>query len=313
MSRCPLAFILAFAVTTAASAQDAVPFRYKYSTKTPLIYKSTSDVEQTQTVMGKDHKNVFKTMEINQYRLVRVASDKSFNLERENKGLLIQINIGQLGEYKFDSKADSNEKGSTLGDALTPVYESLYGAVIKINQQRDGSIVSVKGIEQLLGQVLKNNEIARQFVGGGTNAGTKAGLQMVFPVFSKKPVKVGDTWTSAIEMEIPRIGKATGKRSYKFVETVSQNGRKLAKISCVLTMTVKVDLKMGDAKVTGETKVEKSQGTILFDAAKGQVVSMTDKYTVVGDLIVAANGKDIAVKTKQNQTGKLELLEKVPQ
>lgn len=309
MSRYILAFILACTATVVASAQDAVPFRYKYSTKTPLIYKSTSDVEQTQTAMGKDNKNVFKTMEINQYRLVRVASDKSFNLERENKGLLIQINIGQLGEYKFDSKADSNEKGSTLGDALTPVYESLYGAVIKINQRPDGSIVSVKGIEQLLGQVLKNNEIARQFV-GGTNAGAKAGQQMVFPVFSKKPVKVGDTWTAAIEMEIPQIGKVTGKRTYKFLETISQNGRKLAKISCVLAMTVKVNLKTGDAKVTGETKIDKSKGTILFDAAKGQVVSKTEVYTVVGDLKVSANGKDIAVKTQQKQTSKLELLDK---
>lgn len=313
MSRYLLVFTFAFTASAAVSAQDGKPFRYKYSTKTPLIYRSTSDIAQSQTAMGKESKNVFKTMEINQYRLVRVASDKSFNLERENKVLLVQINIGRLGEYKFDSKADSNEKGSTLGDALTPVYESLYGAVIKINQRPDGSIVSVKGIEQLLGQVLKNNEIAQQFVSGGSNAGAKANQQMVFPVFSKKPVKVGDTWTSAIDMDIPQIGKATGKRTYKFVETVSQNGRKLAKISCVLTMTVKVDLKMGDAKVTGETKVEKSQGTILFDAAKGQVVSMAEKYTVVGDLKVAANGKDIAVKTKQNQTGKLELLEKVPQ
>lgn len=304
--------LVVLAGAAVASAQKPVLLRYKYSTKTPLIYRTTTTVAQTQTVMGKQQKNRISTTEWHQYRLIRVAQDKSFALERENKGQLVTMKIGELGDYKFDSKADSNEKGTTLGDALTPVYETMYGSIIQLNQTPRGEVQSVKGLDALLGQVLKGNKLARQFVGGATDQGAKAGLKLSTPIFGVKPVKPGDSWTQTLDMEIPRIGKASGKKTYKFAAVETVKGRKVAKITYDIAMTVKVDLNTAGAKVTGETKIEKGTGTLIFDFAQGQIVSRSEAWTVAGNLTIAANGKEIAVKTTQKQTTKQELLDKLP-
>lgn len=311
------AAMLLFAVTTSAAplaAQEAVTLRYKFDSKTPLNYRSVSTVEQTQTVMGKDYKNVFKTTEVHQYRLSRVGQDKEFELERENKALAANIKIAQLGsDYKFDSKADSNEKGSAIGSAMTPVYETLYGAILKITLSPRGEVKSVKGLAELLAPVLKDNPIAKQFVGGGTDQSATLGEKMTFPVFSTIPVKPGDSWSIPFKMPIPKIGAVDGKKVYKFAGIETVKGRKLAKVTFQTEMTVKIDLTVGGAKVTGETSVDKSSGTLMFDIAKGQIVTKKESYTVVGDLTVSANGMDIGVKTKQKQSSSLEQLDKLPE
>jgi len=303
------------AVGMPAAAQEKttpqpIKLRYKFSTRDKLLYRAEATVEQLQTVTGKEYKNVFKTTALVEHRLDRLDKSKNFVLDREIKHLQVEVRLAQLGDYKFDSKADDNERGSTLGATLTPIYELLSGSVLKVTLTPQGEVFRVKGYKELLEPVLKDKPLAQQFVKGGSNEGQRLDLMMQFLMLSKKPVKPGDTWQTELNLELARFGSAKGKRTYKFEGLEIVNGRPLAKMTFTTDLTFSLDYSTGGMKLTGDTHTENSKGTAYFDLKNGRLVSQTEEYTTVGDLTVTADEREIAIKTKSTQTTKVNLVEK---
>jgi hypothetical protein len=173
-------------------------------------------------------------------------------------------------------------------------------------------VLGVKGYKELLAPVIKGKDIARQFAGDGSDKAIAMQYSEFYPVFSKKAVKPGDTWEVPFELSIPKFGSAKGKKTYKYVGADKLNGRSVAKITYVYDLTFKLDLEMGGAKVTGDLAINKSSGTVLFDPAKGQLVSLQAAYEMGGDLNVSAGGNDTAVRTDSVQKYKVEQLDKLP-
>lgn len=313
MKRSTLPFLLVlFAVAAPAVADGPVLMRYKFGDKDKLLYRQTTDVKQKQKVNDQTFETTIHSEEIIERRLERIDGQKNFNLENENKRLKVSVKIGPLGKYKFDSTAEENEKGSQIGAALTPVYETLSGAIIKSTVTPRGEVVAVKGYTELLAPVLKDKPLAKQFVTGGSDKGARMQYAQLSTVFSEKPVKPGDTWEVPFEVELPKLGTAKGKKTYKYVGEETLKKRKVAKITYTFELTFKLDLKQGGQQVTGEMSVSKSSGTVLFDVAKGQLVSLKAEYVLGGDLTVTVNDRDIEVRTDQTQTLGVELLDKLP-
>ncbi|MFQ5734877.1 MAG: DUF6263 family protein [Planctomycetaceae bacterium] len=308
-----LLLLIAAITATPAAADGPVLIRYKFGPKDKLIYRKTSDVQQTQKVNTMKVETTIKSEEILERRLDRIDGQKNFNLENENKRLKVSMKIGPLGKYKFDSTSDENEKGSQLGGALTPVYETLSGAVIKSTITPRGEVLAVKGFAELLAPLLKENPLAKQFVSGGTDKAARLQIAEVFPVFSEKKVKPGGTWDVPFEVELPKLGTAKGKKSYKYEGNEKLKGRMVAKITFTFELVFKLDLAQGGQKITGEMSISKSSGTVYFDVAKGQLVSLTGEYVLGGDLTVSVNGQDIDVRTDQTQKFGVELLDKLPE
>ena len=144
--------------------------------------------------------------------------------------------------------------------------------------------------------VLKDNPLATQFTGGGTDKAIQMEYTEFFPVFSKKAVKPGDTWVVPFEISLAKLGTAKGQRFYKFVGMEKVKGRSVAKITYTYDLTFKLDLAMGGAKVTGELSMEKSSGTILFDRKTGRVVSDNEKLHVIGTMTLDINGMEFPAK-----------------
>lgn len=302
----------AFACLAGAANAQGVVFKYKYKPGGKDIYRTKSTANQTQKVGEMKFENVMETTEFYETRLKQFDNDKNFVLERENKRYLIKMKIGPLGEYKYDSTADDNEKGSMLGGELTPLYDTLKGAIITVTQNPNGKIEKVKGYKELLEPILKDKPIAKQFSAGGTDKAMALGVGEFFPQFSDKPVKPGDSWEIPFKMSLDKLGSFEGKKVIKYVGPDKLNGKKTDKFTYSTELAIKVDLEQGGAKVTGELSISKSSGTFHFDRDKGIILSLKASQELSGDLTVTANGNDIGVSQSQKQSYELEHLEKLP-
>ncbi|GAB4137528.1 MAG: hypothetical protein Tsb009_05120 [Planctomycetaceae bacterium] len=298
---------------SAVHAQKPILLRYKMEPNKPLIYKMTTNTKQVQTVRNMKIETVMSNTEISIRTLKGFDKSKNLELQTENKLLNVKVKIGPLGEYKYDSKSDENERGSTLGAALTPLYDTLNGAYETIVMSPRGEIVETKGFAELVASALKDNPLGKQFAGNGTNTARKFSLAEFFPVLSKAPVKPGDTWEEPYEIELPKLGKAKGTRKFKFVGYEMVGKTKTAKITYTTEMTFDIDLNIGGQKITGKMTMEKSAGTVNFDPQKGQLVKLKSGFTMGGDINVSVNGMDIPIGTKQTQTITLERLTKLPE
>jgi len=296
-----------------AHAADAVLLQYQFKPKEELIYRVTGNINSTQKVNEMTSKNTVTTKEIVVQRLDKMDGKKNFQLESENKRLEVSLEIGPLGKYTFDSTSDDNERGSQLGGELTPVYETLSGAVLKVTMSPRGEVLGVRGYESLLLPVLKGKQLAPQFVGGGTNKAAQLQQAELFPVLSNKPVKPGDTWVAPLKLQVAKLGEADGRKTYKYAGLRKLKDRSLAKITYSYDLTFKLDLSMGGSKISGELAITKGGGTALFDPAKGHLVSLKGQYELGGDLTVEVGEKTIPVRVDQTQTFSVEQLQKLPE
>jgi hypothetical protein len=238
---------------------------------------------------------------------------KDLEIKTETKLLLAKAKIGALGDYDFDSRKDDNEKGSALGQALTPLYERLRNATLTYTVTPQGKITKLQGYKELLGDVLKDNPIAGQFAGGGSEEAALMGLAEFVPFLSDKAVAPGTRWESPFSLNLDKLGKATGKRLYAYEGEGMVGKRKTAKISVVTEMSFDINIDMGGAKITGTMSITQAKGTIHFDPKQGCVVSLNNEYTVAGNMNVDAGGKNIPVAMEQVQTMTMELLDRLPE
>ncbi|MCH8829206.1 MAG: hypothetical protein IID45_06470 [Planctomycetes bacterium] len=296
-----------------ARAEDAILLQYKMTVGEEPIYRSTVEMIQTQTVNKLKVESKIENVDISVITLLGTDSSKNLRLQTENKQLNVKIKIADLGDYLYDSKKDENEKESTLGAVFTPIYDTLKGAVIKVTISPTGKIIELRGYASLLSSVLKDNPLGRQFTGGGSDKAKQYDLAEFYPVFSKKPVKPGDSWEETYKIAMPKLGTFSGKRLYKFVGFDRVGKRKTAKITFTTELTFKVNLKQSGTNVTGKLTIQKSSGTVQFDPVKGKVVSIKSEYTITGNLQANVNGTRFDIDTKQVQKISLELLDKLPE
>ncbi len=296
-----------------AQAAEEIQLHYKMANDHPLVYRIETSVKQTQLVGGGPVENEFSHREIVQRSLDKLDDNGGFRVRSESKQLQVNIKLGPVGEYQFDSKSDKRDEGGVLSNALNPVYERLKNAAITFTMSPRGEISATEGLKELLQDVLKENPIAVQLTGGGNEKSTEMSLAEMFVVFSEKPVKPGDTWEAKYQLEIPNIGKADGTRRFTYESPDTVAGRKTVRIRMTHDLAFDVDLVNGGAKVKGKMKIDQSSGIIHFDPEKGQIVSLDSTYKLSGDMNIDAGGKLIPLKSDQEQHVKLELLDKLPE
>lgn len=310
----PIAVVLALlfvSTATVASAEDAVTLRYKYGENDKLIYRTTTKLTQKQVVGERTVKTDMVSEDVSIRTLEAVDKKGGFAIRTENKLLKTTLDIGPLGKYVFDSRSEERDKGSVIAAAVTPVYDRLNGAILTIKHTPRGKVTAVDGYKELMQGVLKNNPLGAQFTGGENGALMK--FADAFPVMSAKPVQPGDTWVDEYELEMPKFGKAKGKKTYTYVGKDKLAERDTVKLTVTNELSFDLDLALMGTKTTGNLSISKSTGTIHFDAAKGQLVSMKAEHTLGGNINVTAGGQTFAIQTDQVQNVTVELLDKLPE
>ena len=296
-----------------ARADEAVELRYKLQPGDSQIYRTTAVVNQTQKIAGMELKNVIESTDVTVFTPEKAGDDGKLQLQAENRQMKTRMDLGQVGEYTFDSKSSSNDKSSLAGAALTPIYEALTGAVIQVTITPRGEVTKVEGLKELIGDnLLKDNPFGAQAAAVATDEGAMASYSDRFVNLPEGPVKPGDTWEHPYELKLPGLGTAKGKTVYKFETRDKVRGRDTVRITTRDEMSFDIDLDQMGAKVTGQLSITSASGTIQFDPEAGELVSKESNQTLAGNLNVNAMGQNIAIQQEQTHKTTIELLDEVP-
>lgn len=299
-----------FFLAAAVGAQEGMTFRYE-PTKEPLIYRKVHVRKQTQSIMNKDIKTDMTQTEVSSWTASKVKEHLEF--KNEGKSLQVKVKITGQGDYAYDSTKNDNEKGSTLGAALTPLYERLGTGQFTFTVTPRGKLLKVAGYKELLGDLFKDNPIAAQFGAGGSDEAGKLMFGDYFIDLPEKGVQQGARWDAKDEIKLDKFGIIKGKRNFVYEGEGKVGKHKTAKIAFIDELAIDLDIDSGGAKVTGTLTLTESKGTIHFDAKNGRLVSLTHDYRITGNLNVAAGGQNIAIGSDQTEQVRIELLDKLPE
>lgn len=306
-----VAGVVLWSLAQAAAGEGGVKLRYKPKAG-ELIYRTTTKINQTQNVMNKEIKNDISQTGVSVWSIGEADKDGNINTRSEVKFLEAKVKLGEQGEYTFDSRKNDNERGSLLGGALTPLYERLSSANLTFTITPTGKVLKLEGYKELVADLIKDNPLAAQFAGGGSDEIAKINISEFVAAFSEKPVNPGDRWETPFEKTLDKLGTLKGKKTYIYEGEGKVGGAKTVKIGMTSEMAFDLDLDMGAAKVTGKMSITESKGTLHFDPKRGCLVSLTNEYKLAGNLNVSAGGKDIPVTMDQTQQITIEILDKLP-
>ncbi|MGE5194801.1 MAG: DUF6263 family protein, partial [Deltaproteobacteria bacterium] len=197
--------------------------------------------------------------------------------------------------------------------AATPLLERLTGSEYDVVVNPQGDVVEVKGFASLIADLVKDNPIAAQFGGGGTDAGAKFSEQETFVKLSEKPVKPGDHWERSFETDLSGLGKAKGKITYVFEGYDKVGERKTVRIGVTTDLSFDLKVEAGGAKVTGTISTTRASGSVQFDPEAGKVVSSKNDMSLSGQLTAEAGGMTFTIDNQQEQKSSSELLDKLPE
>jgi hypothetical protein len=289
-------------------ADEPITLRYKAKPGDQLVYRNQNSIEQVQKIGEVKLENKLSQEEQVRRTFAEPTQEGTLQYTAKTERLKVQHKLGPLGEYKFDSQATERETGSMLGDALTPLYERLSGGELQITLTPRGDVKQVKGLTEMIGDLLKNNPIASQFAGGGSDKAALVGVQQHTLRFQEGPVSPGEMWEHPIEVELPGLGTGKGKTIYTFTGTKEVDGRKIAEISLNQSLSFDVSLETMGAKVTGTVSTGNFSGKAEFDLEAGRLLSMKIEQTLSGRLSVDVAGQTINIDQEQTQTDSVELL-----
>lgn len=305
--------LMVLAIAQTAAAEEAKKFRYEFDKDDRFIYRTTTETQQTQSVAGMKLETSLKNVDVSIRTLQQVDDSGNFVLQSENKLLKVEMKTAPLGEYTYDSRSPTNEKGSTLGAALTPLYDTMKGAYVQITVTPLGEVVAVSGLSDLLKDVLKDNPLAGQLGMMGTDEAAALTYGDSFVHFAEKAASRGETWEVPFELKLPQVGTFKGKTRYRYEGPGKVGDRTTEKFTETTELTVELDVQSEGATVTGSISSTESSGTAHFDPEIGQIVSKKSEVKMTGNLTVQAGGQNIPVQQEQTIRTTVELLDKIPE
>lgn len=303
--------IVACGCAARAQAEEPVLLAYKVAKGETSYYRVGGEVKQTQSIMNMKLNNSFNQETVMSRVADNVDADgnATFKLKAERRKFTSEF--GAAGKYEFDSKSTERDTGSVVGGELTPLFERLTGSEYQVIVNPRGRVTEVKGFAELVADIVKDKPIAAQF-GAGDNKAAVMNEQDTFVVLSDKPVKPGDKWENAFELELPKTGKFKSKTTYTYEGPDKVGIVTTARIGVTSDLTFELDIDQAGAKITGTLTTNNSSGTVQFDPVAGRVVSIKRSLSLSGQMSADVGGMTIPIDNQQEQTSTFELLEKLP-
>lgn len=297
---------------SAARGDDGTTLRYKMTKGEQRVAYSKTETKQTQTVMGMSFESEFNLEAYGTNAVDEVDADGNYHISAKNNRIKVAAKLGPAGDYSFDSQSSERDKASQLGASLTPVFERMSGASIQFVMTPMGEVKELKGYTELFRDLIENNPFAAQFTAGGTDEAAKANMENELPHLPAKSVKPGDTWEVPSDLTMPKFGKVTGKRVYRYVGPDKVGDRPTAKIEATNEVSVEINSDMNGTQVTGNFKSNNATEMIQFDVAAGKVLLREGTIAMTGDLNVSVNGMNIPVHQEQTVKAIFKAVDKIP-
>lgn len=305
--------VLVLLLAGAARPDDAVSLRFAAKPGEQRIYRVVSTVEQKQSVGGMSLNIKSTETEIAVWTLQKTDETGRLHWQSENMRLTVKAESEPFGKYTFDTNSSDRDRSSYLGGVLTPIYESLNRAYLRVAHDARGRVAAVDDYEELVGEQVKDNPYALQFTFGGTDKGAALWFQEMLPILPEKPVEPGDSWTVPYNFELPNIGRVKGKKTFRYEGPGLLNGEKTARLSFSYDVAFEMEGEADGAKFSGSLPITRASGTAHFDPAAGRLLSLDSRVAITGSLSLEISGNTVAVPTEIARSVKVELLAKLPE
>jgi len=288
--------VLLAGVTAPAFGQTKLEWKFKEGDK--FYVEEVTNVKTTFQIMGKDLDETQKTTTVASYA-VKKATDKEVVLEQKYESVNVVAKGGLAG-----------------GDGgLGKIQEKMKGSKFTITLDRaTGKVTKLEGYKEMLKAIENENaEVAKFAEMLITEDSLKKGTEDAFSILPPKEVAKGDTWKQESVMPFEPVG------SFKKTATYTYDGKEGAgdKISYKLALVYnppKGDGAFGGLfKITkGNLKADEAKGTIVFDAAKGRMISNELTMKMAGPLTLDLMGNELGLTLTMELTNTSRVLDQAP-
>jgi hypothetical protein len=282
------------------TAQAQVDLRWKFKQDDHFFLKEENTVKQTMEFGGARSTSETKTTTVHSFT-VKKADEKAVVLEQKIESVEIR----------------SNAELRTI-DALADV---LKGSTFTITLSPGGEILKYEGYDDLARKFGKLGENAAKMLKATV---TEKSLRSVLVrAFSFQPepfrrVKPGESWARTFTMPFGPIGTFEEKNKYSLTARATEGAdRDLHIIDVQLGLSYEppgpnVENPFPFKIVKGVMSADDARATIAFDAEKGRPTRYDMTMKVSGKISVKAGTEEGTVAIEQDQTMKLQVLDKAP-
>lgn len=275
----------------AAACQGQVTLKHKFHEGSSQVMETTGRIEQSLTINGMAIDTASDTRATT--KITVGTRDVEGKLRVQEKTESLQISMDVMGmKYEFDSANPDNKGGSPL-EILRDVHKALMRRTTTIVFDKSDKAVAVESNEDTLGtlpvevQSLVKSQLDPEHL--------KTEANNAIDQIKRDPVNKGDTWQRVTSTNFGAGQIMDFKTEYTYDGTVEKDGKTFDKITSKnLSVTFALDNSpLPFSLKSADLKSPESNGVILFDRERGQVVESTSKVRVTGDIIFSLNGKDL--------------------
>jgi hypothetical protein len=282
-------------LSISSSAYSQVRLEHKLQEGTSHTTSLSSTIDQKLVIAGMDTQTNVETTTTS--KLTIGKRDGLGMLRAQEKVESLQVNMSAQGlQYTFDS-ANPDKKGDSPLEFLRDIHKGLLGSVSTIVYDKDNRVHAVETDQNLLASL---PEAAKEMVKGQLDPEelkTKANQDI--DQLPTEPVSKGDTWVRTENANFGAGQVMTFQTEYTYQGTIEKDGRTLDKITSKI-LTVMFTLQANSPlpfKLKGsELKATETEGTLLFDRAKGQIVESSSANRITGDIGFTVNDMDLPSK-----------------
>ena len=301
-SRWYIALLVAAGTATAALAQDSAELKWKFEKGKTFYQEMTTRTEQRMKVMGQDVSQNQEQTFIFSWTPKEQDPKGNWVIVQKIEGIKMKIDIGG-NPISYDSTKDTN-----ANSPLADFFKAIVGSEFTLTLSPDNKVVDIKGKDDFLKKLIQTHQnmehILKQVLSD------EALKQMADPAFGAVPnktVKKGESWERTSTLNMGPIGKY--ENSYKYTdEGQDDKDKNLAKIKVDTTLkylppdaNAANNAGLGFTIKNADLKSSDSNGTILFDTKKGQMVSSNMHLKLSGKLTIDVNGQASDVDLQQTQ------------
>lgn len=301
-SRWYIALLIVAGTATAGLAQDSVELKWKFEKGKAFYQEMTTKTEQNMKVMGQDVKQNQEQSFIFSWTPKEQDSKQNWVIVQKIEGIRMKIDIGG-NPISYDSTKDTNSN-SPLGE----FFKAIVGSEFTLTLSPDNKVVDIKGKDDFLKKLIQTHQNMEHILKAVLS--DEALKQMADPAFGaipNKTVKKSETWEKTSTLNMAAIGKYENTYKYTY-EGQDDKDKNVAKIKVDTTLkylppdpNAATSAGLGFTIKSADLKSSDSNGMILFDTKKGQMVSSNMHLKLSGKLTIDVNGQASDVDLTQTQ------------
>ena len=278
-----------FLSSAVASAQ--VKFEQKYPEGSKSVVQRESKSTQTLTLAGRDLDTASSTFLLATTTIGTRSADGILKIEEKADSLQTDISLPGGLKLQFDSANPDKKADLVLLEPILDILRAAYRLPVTIELDANNKLSNVKlpdGEFEKLPDAAKNRLSSEEL---------KKTVEQAQACLPDAPVKKGDTWERASDMNLGDGQRMSFRTTYEYVGTVEQDGTMFDKISgksfdVSFSITGNPTLQV----TKSELKVIESEATILFNRELGSVTKRASKTRIAGPITLVIMGMELPGK-----------------